>query len=1162
MERGRLSLGRGMRTLLVCGVFAAGTAAAGYRVLPPRTDVPYGPVPALAPVGMSLTNGVMLKHGRPHFWIGNGDGDAASQQGHFGVWLAWLQGADAVTLNHGMKVNARVADDGVVEVWDEPDLAIQSWRREAVQLGLLCDFFHSHEPGTGGQTCTAEAYQLSLKDPALHEIYYHLGHHLGFDTGSDEGLAFSLAHRKALFDYLKQEPYTSYMEIAREPGANPSNARVRRGFREWAKRKYGGDLAAADAVWGVKHASWDDVTPPHLDKARFPAKHSYEDILVRNRARAEAPNFYADWRRFLEDDTTRMMERELGALRRLAPWSPVTVDVRGHTNRDDAYAAFVPERISPLVDLFSIHYGTQLFDYGGRPWDRASVLIATAAPLFWQSYFRVNADGAIVNAENIFGDARATMTDADRMRENDMGQLCAQKWRIAKDAGWKQTRTWANPDFDDSSWDEIALPGCWDQATGTAYEGFQGTCWLRRTFHVSAARKQDFVDGSRVFKLIGKGVAQQGDVWLNGHRLNQKKVIGWTTPYAFDVGPFLNWGGRNVLVWRVEGMGRSDNGLRFPSYILAEDQLSKPVPFDERMCRFMSFGHLMGGLSGIWMWHWHGDGVRAYMPRLKAQLNAVAEAALPEIRNRRGRVAYLYAFDNGPGLPFGGDARHYVDYHDALVFSGVNPDVFGEARFRRDVTPEKYPLLFVPMTPCVDAATYEHFKRYVAEGGTAVVTDGTFLRTTDRYADTDFAEYLRAGDFGKGRILVFPSRAELGELMDRLVGILPPSELRIGARPSTEKPLVERIVAGGAERKVLYLANWGGLAQELTVTLPPSLDGWTVTPVVGSFEKVSSAPGTLAVTVPSQDVAVALLSRPGTETPVIPKVSPLRQAKLDELAQRLAQAREIPCEKADVVFVGSAERKRGARVQGIEKHPELLRAFARMGLSCAETSVARLKDVDLSAAKLVILVESNSNCGVKPDRQAKGLMVGILEAYVRRGGSLMVLADSAGSRNCDALSLRELAGRFGITASRVAAMDVARGQFGDPSQILSDDIPTSPLSEGVGKVQLYRLRPLSALSGKRRPKDVETFPVVNVTGGAAVMAGLCGKGRFLVSADISMFAPLRIEQGNNAELLANTLGWLLRKPADATARAACRRNLFFTEVDFKRILEEESRTVR
>lgn len=1154
-----------MKTILCaaagCALLPLVPVFGGYKVLPAKTDVPYAKVEALAPVGMSLTNGVMLKYGRPHFWIGNGDADAAYQHGHFGVWLAWLQGADAVTLNHGMRVNARRVADGTVEVWDEPDLAIQSWRREAVRLGLLCDFFHSQEPGAGGQSCTAEAYKLSIEEPELHEIYYHLGHHLGFDTGSDEGLAFSIAHRKALFDYLKKEPYTSYMEIAREPGANPSNKRVRRGFIEWAKRKYGGDLAAADAVWGVKHGSWDEVVPPHLDKVRFPAKASYEDILVRNRARAEAPNFYADWRRFLEEDTTRMMERELSALRRLAPWSPATVDVRGHTSRDDGYAAFVPERISPLVDLFSIHYGTRFFDYGGRPWERSCVLQGSDALLMWESYFRVNTDGAIVNSENIFGDARSAMQSEGQMRANDMGQLCAQKWRIAKDPGGKASRKWHEPDFDDSSWDEIAVPGCWDQATGTAYEGYQGTCWLRRTFDVAGARKQDFVDGSCVFKLVGKGVAQQGDVWLNGHKLNAKKVVGWSAPYEFDVGPFLNWGGRNVLVWRVEGRGKSDNGLRFPSYILTQDQLAKPVPFNERMCRFMTFGHLMGGMSGIWMWHWHGDGVRTYMPRLKAQLNAVAEAALPEIRNRRGNVAYLYAFDNGPGLPFGSDDRHYVDYHDALVFSGANPDVFGEERFRRDVTPQRYPVLFVPMTPCVDAATYAHFKRYVAAGGTAVVTDGTFLKTTERYAPTDFAEYLKKVDFGKGRVLVFPSRAELGELMDKLGGILPPQQVRVASKTTGEKPLVERILAGGAERKVLYLANWGGLAQKLAVTLPTYLKGWNVTPVVGSFAK--GATGTLAVTVPSQDVAVALLSRPGAKALELPKVSSGRQARLDELAKWLERAWATPCERADVVFVGASgaprSSRRGGRAQGIEKHPEILRMLDRLGLTYAETTVADLKASHLAAAKLVILAESNSNCGIKNDLKQKGPMAGVLEAYVRRGGSLMVLADSAGSRNCDALSLRELARRFGVSAGPTAVYDEASGRFGDPCQILSDAIPPSPLSEGVRTVQLYRLRPLSAVSRKKLPKGVAAFPVVNVKGGAAVMAGTCGDGRFLISSDISMFAPLRIEHGDNAALLANSLCWLLSRPVDAAMRTACRKGLFLTEADFRAILKEERR---
>jgi len=80
-----------------------------------------------------------------------------------------------------------------------------------------------------------------------------------------------------------------------------------------------------------------------------------------------------------------------------------------------------------------------------------------------------------------------------------------------------------------------------------------------------------------------------------------------------------------------------------------------------------------------------------------------------------------------------------------------------------------------------------------------------------------------------------------------------------------------------------------------------------------------------------------------------------------------------------------------------------------------------------------------------------------------------------------------------------------------------------------------------------------------VKDGAAVMAGKCGDGRFLISSDISMFAPLRIEHGDNAALLANSLCWLLSRPVDAATRTACRKGLFLTEADFRAILKEERR---
>lgn len=1146
-----------MKTSL--SVFLAAVSSlclADYRTIPFEKKVQYGPLKPLAPVQMSFRDGMMLKNGKPHYWIGNGDADAASQQGHSAIWLAWLQGADIVTLNHGMQVDAKRGPDGTVEVWDNPDLGIQSWRREAIRLGVACNFFHSHEPDTGGQTCSPQAYRLSLEDPALHEIYYHLGHHLGFDTGSDEGLAFSLNHRKALYDYLDDAPMASYMEIAREPGANPNNSRVREGFRAWAKAKYAGDLAAADAVWGVKHSSWDEVVPPHLDKERFPAKQSYEDILMRNRARNEAPNFYADWFLYLQQDTERMLGRELSSLRKLAPWAPVTVDVRGHTSRDDSYAALVPERISPLVDLFSIHYGTTFFDFAGRPWDRASVLATTDTGLMWESYFRVNTTGAIVNSENIFHDARSPMSDIDRMRENDLGQLCAQKWRISRDG--PRSYHWMKPDFDDSKWAEITVPGCWDHERGTEFEGFRGTCWLRRTFTVPGQRKQDFVDGSCVFRLIGKGVAQQGDVWLNGHKLNQKKVTGWSTPYSFDVGAFINWGGRNVLVWRVDGADKSDNGLRFPSYILTDDQLSKPTPFNGRMCRFMNFQHLMGGLSGNWMWHWHHDGVRTFQPQMKAQLNAIAGTALSAIRNRRSRIAYLFAYNNGPGLVFGGDARNYVDFFDAFVFAGETPDAYGEEIFRRDVTPGKYPLLVVPMTPCVDPATYEHFKRYVAAGGTAIVTDGTFLRTTTRHQATDFEDYLKKGDFGKGKVVVFSSKDELKDLIGKVREYMPEQAVRVAADSTGEIPLIERVFVGEGDERVLYLANWGGMDHSVGVRLPEEYAGWQVTDVVGRFGRHPSGKG-FVVRVPSQDVAAAILTRPGKTPRALPRVSPLRQAKLDEIARIYAKARAVAPEKADVLFVGAVAGKRGARSQGIEKHPEIVRVLELLGLTYSEVQVSELKAGQLANTRLVIVAEANSNGGIKADANAKGPMVGVLADYVRRGGSLMALTDSAGTRNCNALLLRNLSSAFGLGRAKCCSpMNAEKGSFGDPFQIVSTDIPASPFSAGVKSVQLYKHQPIAFRSSRQlREAGIVASPAVGVEGGLAMAAGTCEKGRFFISADISAFAPFRIEHGDNAALLVNVLGWLVGKPVDDALRTKVRENLFLTEADLQKILADE-----
>ena len=77
-----------LSTLAAAATTFAAAAAGEVVVKPPEKTIPYGPIPAVAPVGMSLADGMMLKEGRPHFWIGQGDGPGAYQHGPAGLWLA------------------------------------------------------------------------------------------------------------------------------------------------------------------------------------------------------------------------------------------------------------------------------------------------------------------------------------------------------------------------------------------------------------------------------------------------------------------------------------------------------------------------------------------------------------------------------------------------------------------------------------------------------------------------------------------------------------------------------------------------------------------------------------------------------------------------------------------------------------------------------------------------------------------------------------------------------------------------------------------------------------------------------------------------------------------------------------------------------------------
>ncbi|MDR1763312.1 MAG: GDSL-type esterase/lipase family protein [Dysgonamonadaceae bacterium] len=112
----------------------------------------------------------------------------------------------------------------------------------------------------------------------------------------------------------------------------------------------------------------------------------------------------------------------------------------------------------------------------------------------------------------------------------------------------------SEPAYDDYSWQDVQLPHDWNitmkfsrEAKGENAFLPGSTGWYRKTFTVPASAKD-----SKIYILFD-GIFHQSDVYINGRHLGFR-------PYGFcsieyDLTPFLNFGGQNVIAVRVDCTG-------------------------------------------------------------------------------------------------------------------------------------------------------------------------------------------------------------------------------------------------------------------------------------------------------------------------------------------------------------------------------------------------------------------------------------------------------------------------------------------------------------------------------------------------------------------------------------------------------------------------------
>ncbi|MBN2103780.1 beta galactosidase jelly roll domain-containing protein [bacterium] len=143
-------------------------------------------------------------------------------------------------------------------------------------------------------------------------------------------------------------------------------------------------------------------------------------------------------------------------------------------------------------------------------------------------------------------------------------------------------KLYSNPDFDDSNWETIDVPGNWERQ---GFPGYDGYAWYRTRFKISSRLSE-----SALYLELGY-VDDVDRVYINGHFLNGSGSLppnfltAWDRSRLYTIpNSFLNFHGDNCLAVQVYD-NEAEGGIRKGSVGI----YSKRQPY-----------HLSFDLSGLW----------------------------------------------------------------------------------------------------------------------------------------------------------------------------------------------------------------------------------------------------------------------------------------------------------------------------------------------------------------------------------------------------------------------------------------------------------------------------------------------------------------------------------------------------------------------------------
>jgi beta-galactosidase len=113
----------------------------------------------------------------------------------------------------------------------------------------------------------------------------------------------------------------------------------------------------------------------------------------------------------------------------------------------------------------------------------------------------------------------------------------------------KQPNTVYKPDYNDSEWYDLKVPGHWGMIN--SYSNYNGLGWYRKNFNLPAHWKSTT---NEKIRLQFAGVYHYAKVYLNGTYIGDHR--GGFTPFEFEISEALNYNGNNVIAVEVDNSNK------------------------------------------------------------------------------------------------------------------------------------------------------------------------------------------------------------------------------------------------------------------------------------------------------------------------------------------------------------------------------------------------------------------------------------------------------------------------------------------------------------------------------------------------------------------------------------------------------------------------------